>query len=85
MDIHLVVGETGEYSDHTEWFVAAYPNKTVAEEHAKLATEHVERVKNGCENPYDKSCEVDYSGTSYYVATVPLIKNVGDYLVQDVN
>lgn len=35
--IYVVYGQTGEYSDHTEWLVCAYEDKVKAERHADLA------------------------------------------------
>ncbi len=37
--IYLVEGSTGEYSDHTQWAVAAYLDREMAELHARLANE----------------------------------------------
>jgi hypothetical protein len=41
--IWVVVGYCGEYSDHQEWFVAAYPEEGQAGEHARLAEEYAGR------------------------------------------
>jgi hypothetical protein len=40
MDIYLVVGRTGEYSDRRVWIVAAYLEKEMAETHAAAANQH---------------------------------------------
>ena len=81
--IYIVFGTTGEYSDRTEWPVAAYADKAQAETHVTLA-ESWERL-NGRDysrlaydrrsqlvNPYDPGYTRDYTGTSYSVGEVPL-------------
>lgn len=41
MKIYIVVGYTGEFSDRTEWNVAAYTSRDKAEAHAKGATQYL--------------------------------------------
>jgi hypothetical protein len=43
--VYVVVGHTGEYSDHTQWNVAAYLDREHAEEHARLANEFADAEK----------------------------------------
>lgn len=37
MKVHVVIGSTGEYSDHREWPVCAYLSEQLAREHATAA------------------------------------------------
>lgn len=78
--IYLVVGGTGEYSDHTEWTVCAFINKARAEAHQEKcafeaqkifaefgypgANEHLRNNKQAC----DPEMHFDYTGTNYFVA-----------------
>jgi len=76
MNVFIVYGTTGEYSDRSEWAVCAYPKREDADKHADQAKlwDH----KNGREwaslpydkrekNPYDPEYTRDYTGTDYYV------------------
>ena len=42
--VWLVIGTCGEYSDRSEWVVAAYFDKALAERHADLAMEEDRRL-----------------------------------------
>lgn len=42
--VWLVIGVCGEYSDRNEWVVAAYLDKSLAEQHADLATQEERRL-----------------------------------------
>lgn len=35
--LYVVVGDSGEYSDWSQWIVCAYENEALAREHAQLA------------------------------------------------
>lgn len=78
--IYLVVGETGEHADRTEWLVAAYLSKKRAETHAKRAEERAREIeKKGnslgrpCErSEFDPNLRIDYTGTNYRIESVPL-------------
>jgi len=37
MEIYVVMGSTGEYSDRSEWLVCAYKDQKMADQHAFLA------------------------------------------------
>lgn len=87
--IYLVVGDTGELSDHTQWFVAAYTEKEQAEQHAQLANQAVKGIEDlewnaqdqaRANNHYDRGCKVYYTGTKYRVQAVPLVRHVDEYL-----
>lgn len=72
----LVFGQTGEYSDHVRWPVAAYSSREAAEKHADLAKQwelatyekresHKRNVLIKC--PYDPNFRRDYTGTDWSV------------------
>lgn len=89
-EVYIVVGQRGEYSDHREWFVAAYTDKAKAELHADRAKEHAHRQWERLrENDYDADFEpkagpIDPSEQAggfgyepdYFVATVQLLNEV---------
>lgn len=81
--IYIVMGTTGEFSDRSEWLVAAYASKEMAERHALLCAQWVEQNVNRTDsakfyakdhaNPYDPNMRVDfYTGVDWFVQSVPL-------------
>lgn len=78
--IYVVYGETGEYSDHTEWNVAAYTREEDAKEHARMATEWYQESRafelryseRATTNPHDPHMRIDYTGTSWAYYPVEL-------------
>lgn len=74
--IYVVMGQTGEYSDRSEWPVMAYTDKPSAEKHADDAMMEARRLKAdqeyGAKNKYDPNMSMDYTGTDYYVMDVPM-------------
>jgi len=80
-NIYIVTGATGEYSGHREWAVMAYFNKEAAHSHATNAARRAEELaaaqsdrysaKTG-PNEFDPNMQMDYTGTEYFVRTVPL-------------
>ena len=87
--VFLVVGKCGEYSDWRTWYVAAYPTKEAAEQHAALVNCYTEEKCKGVDweereaaakdNPYDSNCQSDYTGTTYSVEEVKLFVHVDQY------
>lgn len=75
--VWVVVGETGEYSDYSEWNVAAFTDERQAEafkdacqrEAEKVNGKHCE-IRNGFRHAYDTQFHCEYSGTSYRVDMV---------------
>jgi uncharacterized protein YfeS len=78
MEIYIVEGRTGEYSDFRKWIVCAYLDKNKAEERAKNAGERAKeleledfRYKKYDEdapfNEFDEGMDMDYTGTEYIV------------------
>jgi len=84
IQIYVVMGTTGEYSDRTEWSVGAYQDRARADEHADLATTEAYKI---CKerpsrysspdpdrtNIYDRRMNMSYTGTDYYVIAVDLL------------
>lgn len=77
--IFVVYGSTGEYSDHTEWFVKAFSTEVKAKDFvvdvSRLAA--AIREKYGVDNIPDRAntldpkMEIDYTGVNYSYAEVP--------------
>jgi cytochrome c len=80
--IYLVVGETGEYSDHTQWNVAAYVDKEAAEQHKRLAQDFLETADSpyaDIKSPYDNYKYLWSKGTKYYVEEIAVVRHVDEY------
>lgn len=84
MEIYVVFGTTGEYSDRTEWMVAAYPNEEDAKRHVVAASEYAPNEKlafreyldgrnRKFNNKYDPYMYVDYTGVMYYYKKTELV------------
>ena len=82
-NIYVVMGSTGEYSDRTEWAVIAYHDETAAQEHVVNAERRAKEIYATRENHYraekginefDTDMSMDYTGTFYFIYTVPLAK-----------
>ena len=90
MNIYVIMGNTGEYSDHTTWFVAAYTTKEMAELHVQRLeeimknTDHLSiikknrKIKKAIE--LDPMCKIDYTGTWYKVKEVKLYSHLDEFL-----
>lgn len=81
MIIYIVFGSTGEYSDHIEWILKAFTDKSAAEDLVANATvEAQEAIKKyprysipkGA-NKYDPQMKVDYTGVNYYLVECELV------------
>ncbi len=80
--VYVVVGSTGQYSDHREWYVMAFLSRAKAErfteavsaEYRKIKQRYSENLWNIPEkaNPLDPDMQIDYTGTNYYVVEMPL-------------
>lgn len=88
-NIYVVMGETGEYSDHIEWPTKAFASEDAAKEFV-LAVSEAARVTaawkdaSGYEwrlcspeerpqNPLDPNMQVDYAGVNYSYFAVELV------------
>ena len=80
-NVFVVIGTTGEYSDRNEWAVMAYLDESAAQEHVVNADRRAKEifatradrysVERGA-NEFDPDMSMDYTGTSYFIYTVPL-------------
>jgi hypothetical protein len=70
----LVTGSTGEYSDRSEWVVAAFATEAKAQRYAELAQNEADRIDSlrpnrynsaGMDNRFDRRMSMDYTGTRY--------------------
>lgn len=86
MSIFVVMGTCGEYSDRNEWAVMAYFSEAKAQEHVvnadrrakELYATHESRWQiAGGANQFDPNMQTDYTGTSYFIYTVPLGDSAG--------
>jgi hypothetical protein len=86
MHIWLVVGETSEYDDRSEWVVIGYLDEGSAYRHAKLAEEEADIIFKeddakyyyGGEkrNKYDDLMQMQYTGTTYSVTKTILAERL---------
>lgn len=88
--VHIVMGESGEYSDRREWPVLAYLDKDAAIAHVQRAEEWLLEndlsmasptvrytYERGPSNPHDSQMSIDYTGVRYYVMSVLLANAEG--------
>jgi len=84
--IYIVSGSTGEYSDRSEWLVAAYTDRAVAQKHVDDSEEwfrvnipqlgkwpHYGYEDREKKNPYDPKMSVDYTGAHWFLQEVELV------------
>ena len=90
MKIYVVMGICGQYSDRTEWTVAAYKDREMADAHADKASKISMAYYKGLESRYvynqddlkeklgevDPNACVDYTGTDWFVLEVPFLDKV---------
>jgi len=90
MKIWIVHGSTGEYSDRMEWIVEAHVTEEAAHARVKRLTELLQGMgsydtwdrrkameKAMREHPEgDPRCDIDYTGTSWYLSECELRTNV---------
>lgn len=90
MNIYVVIGSTGEYSDHNEWMVKAFKTEEAAQTHVKTLDDKTLElgVRYDADHPeYDqreKAQEImkvldpnfscDYTGTRYEYCMVELVE-----------
>ncbi len=82
-NVFVVMGTTGEYSERNEWAVMAYLDEAAAQEHVVNADRRAKElfatrqdlysIEKGA-NEFDPDMSMDYTGTSYFIYTVPLAK-----------
>lgn len=84
MRIYVVIGMTGEYSDHRDWLVRAFASETRAQEFvddvSRVARELYSSVnrydghKLRGKNHLDPNMDCDYNGVRYHYCEVELEK-----------
>lgn len=83
MKIHVVIGHTGEYSDHEFWFVRAFFDEEKTKRFVVEVTEEANAVQfmfrdgmyrqiEGAINKLDPQMRVSYTGVSYCYESVDL-------------
>ena len=93
VEIWVVFGSTGEYSDRSEWMVAGYTTKEAAEQHRDACRKwyddnggvelrHTYWRDNAQKNPLDPDMSVDYTGTAWDVFPLTLYDAVPKSLAQ---
>lgn len=86
MKIYVLFGDTGEYSDHSDWAVRAYFNKedadadcaflnAIAQEifDRRLGYPHLDEAVRCRLTPHDPEANMDYTGTHYSVTEMDLV------------
>lgn len=90
-NVFVVMGSTGEYSDRLEWAVMAYLDEAAAQEHVINAERRAKeifalrkgwRMPEGVKNEFDLNMDMDYTGTSYFIYTVPLASKRANKVLQ---
>ena len=83
MKIHILIGGSGEYSDHNEWIVGAFINIKSAKNYMKLCTDVVKELEKKHDgnwhriredsSPFDPQFSYDYTGVDYSIQQTELI------------
>lgn len=88
--IYIVIGNSGAYSDYSDWFVAAYWDEENARQHAQKAKEwaddikHMERATRRDQskrNPWDDQMMFIDDDVAYGVEEVDVFHDVSYYLL----
>ena len=81
MEIYVVMGITGEYSDREEWPVCAFYDERKAKERVILASAKAKEIfavdrywEEETPSEYDKFYRHDYTGTTYYYHVVEVVE-----------
>ena len=92
--IFLLYGQAGDYSDRTDWYVAAYTSEAEAKRHETLAQEYAdawhkldvdERLKLDAKSPYDETFSYSSStGIQYAVLPVELRTEAPEPVTNDI-
>jgi len=81
--VWIVVGETGQYSDYSEWNVAAFTTEELANHFRDLCQNEADKangskdyeIRAGFKHAYDTQFYCDYNGTKYRVAMVEVFSS----------
>ena len=82
----MVMGSTGEYSDHREWMVRAFTTESAAKDFVKRVTQRAQEVISRYEGGYmpdgvnelDPNMRVDYTGVNYSYEKCELVGKFSD-------
>lgn len=84
MQIYLIVGESGEYSDTTNWYVKAFIDKRKAQRWLKNCEKDAKKWEEDRKNDYispehgwskyDPEMYMSYTGAQYNIVEVDLIQ-----------
>ena len=79
----LVIGTTGEHCDFSEWIVAAFTTKDLAESFKDLCQMEANKVNGkdfdtryNFQHPYDRQFCCEYNGTHYYVKRIEVFSSL---------
>jgi len=85
--VYLVIGQTGEHEDKTEWIVCAHMSESEALQHAADAQRCADEYQRTRRSPYagaphgvnafDPDMQMDYDGTRYRTEPVRLYRRHG--------
>ncbi len=74
--VYLVIGQTGEYSDRTDWIVAAHTDKENAKNHATMCLDYLKKkMRELLQDPEIDECEAAYNA----IQTNPYDPNGKDF------
>jgi len=85
MNIHIVMGKTGEYDDRRQWSVIAYFDEAKTKEYVSKANRRAKEIfdKQGNifaipsgQNEFDPNMKMSYTGTNYFYYTVPIADKI---------
>ena len=79
-----MVGETGEYSDYSEWNVVAFTSEALASQFRDMCQVEADKVngsddyrlRHGFKHAYDTQFYCDYTGTKYRVEMVEVFESL---------
>lgn len=79
--VYVVVGSTGEYSDHREWYVKVFLSRVKAEAFVEAVSAEYRTIRGKYDSYYkipdglnllDPAMQIDYTGTNYNLVEVKL-------------
>jgi hypothetical protein len=82
MNIFIVIGTTGEYSDRDEWMVKAFDTESSAKEFERACQKEANEIEKTYKHRWDipkgahsldPKFSQDYTGTRYFISEVELV------------
>lgn len=93
MKIYLIIGNSGEQSDHAEWNVAAYTTPEMAEEHVKRIEEmmkvetkdrrELRKVEEKLKESLDPKAYLSYTGAEYGILEIEVFRHLDEFLEEE--